>query len=215
MKTLKKTRAHQRYYLQDGTQVPGVTTILGVVSKPALYRWYNRMGLQGIDTAKYVDVAANIGTVAHYLIECDIAGRVPDTSEYAPAEVNQAENGYLRWLDFKKGLDFVPIASEYQLVSEEHRYGGTLDVYCKIEGKYTVLDIKTSGSGIYPEMRVQAVAYARMLQENGKPVENILIVRVGKDENGGVETAEVGDWEKHFDFFLTARKLYELQKAIK
>src|SRR5439155_21898181 len=53
-----KVKAHVRYYTSKGEQVPGVTTILSVLNKPALVSWANRMGLQGIDTHKYVDEAA-------------------------------------------------------------------------------------------------------------------------------------------------------------
>ena len=45
-----KSKAHQRYKLADGTQVPGVTTITGQLNKPALIIWANRLGLQGIDS---------------------------------------------------------------------------------------------------------------------------------------------------------------------
>ncbi|MBA7569795.1 hypothetical protein ES708_11536 [subsurface metagenome] len=63
-----KIAAHIIYRTRSGQSVPGVTTILSVLNKPALVPWANRMGLQGIDVAKYVDDKAAIGTLAHYLI---------------------------------------------------------------------------------------------------------------------------------------------------
>ena len=47
-----KTAAHIRYKTTDGTIVPGVTTILGILNKPALVRWANQLGLRGIDWEK-------------------------------------------------------------------------------------------------------------------------------------------------------------------
>ena len=41
-------RAHQRYKIEDGTIVPGVTTVVGILNKPALVPWANKLGLEGI-----------------------------------------------------------------------------------------------------------------------------------------------------------------------
>jgi len=55
---MKRSRAHITYKLADGVPVPGVTTILSVLNKPALVKWANNLGLQGIDSSKYVDEKA-------------------------------------------------------------------------------------------------------------------------------------------------------------
>ena len=44
----KKANAHTQYKLVDGTKVPSVTTVLGILNKPALVKWANNLGLQGI-----------------------------------------------------------------------------------------------------------------------------------------------------------------------
>ena len=59
-KLKKASKAHTRYYLQDGTLVPGATTVTGLLNKPALVKWANNLGLQGIDSSKYVDKAARV-----------------------------------------------------------------------------------------------------------------------------------------------------------
>ena len=41
-------REHQIYRTKNGQRVPGVTTILGVLSKPQLLRWYAAMEREGI-----------------------------------------------------------------------------------------------------------------------------------------------------------------------
>ena len=64
-KLKKASRAHTRYYTTDGTLVPGSTTITGLLNKPALVKWANNLGLQGIDSSKYVDKAARVGTLIH------------------------------------------------------------------------------------------------------------------------------------------------------
>ena len=39
----KRSKTHQRYYDKAGTMLPGVTTILGVLNKPALVPWANKL----------------------------------------------------------------------------------------------------------------------------------------------------------------------------
>lgn len=70
---LSGTKAHQRYYLEDGTLAVGVTTVVGILSKPALVKWANKLGLEGTDVTKYVDKTAEIGICAHYLVQCQPA----------------------------------------------------------------------------------------------------------------------------------------------
>jgi len=210
----KRTKVHTRYYLSDGPRVPGVTTILGVLAKPALIPWANRMGLAGIDTSKYVDEKAEIGTCCHYMIECDVKGETPDLSDYSPNTVAAAENGYLKWLDWKP-RDFELVGSEMALISEEHRYGGTIDILARTGGKLLLVDIKTSGSGIWPEMKHQVVAYDRLLKESGHVPDELWILRVGRDETEGFEAARIGNEGVHWRVFLACRDLYDLQKIAK
>lgn len=44
-----KTKIHTVYKLEDGTRVPSVTTILGILNKPALVEWAYQCGCQGLD----------------------------------------------------------------------------------------------------------------------------------------------------------------------
>ena len=214
-KTTKKSRAHIQYKLADGTKVPGVTTILNILAKPALVPWANRLGLQGIDVGKYVDEKADIGTCAHYLIHCDLTGETPDLSEYSPSTVDAAENGFLKWLDWKKGKKIEAVESELPLVSEFRKYGGTIDIYCLLDGVPTLIDIKTSGSGIYPEMRYQVAAYRVLLIDSGRHGHQALIIRVGRDDTEGFQVERVGDLDKLYLVFSHCLDIYRLQKELK
>ena len=211
---LKKVRSHTQYHVKDGSLVPGVTTVLNVLAKPALIPWANRMGLQGIDTTKYVDSKAEIGTIAHYLIQCDLTGAKPDLSEYAPVQVDAAENSFLKWLNWKEGHKLNLIKSEAAMISEHWRYGGTIDIFCDLDDKRTLLDIKTSGSGIWPEMRHQVAAYWQLLLENEYDVEQVIIVRVGRDDKEGFQTEVVGQLAEHLQLFIHALEIYKLQKKL-
>lgn len=215
-KSTKKVKQHTVYKTADGKRVPGVTTVLGVLEKPALKYWANRIGLAGIEIRSYVDEKADIGTCAHYMIECEIKGVEPDLSIYSPFVVAAAENSYFKWLQWKEGKDIHFIASELVLISEVHRYGGTIDIYAEINGKRTLLDIKTSGSGIYPDMKHQtAGGYRLLLEENGYRVDEVKILRIGRDESEGFEEATVYNWDAHTKVFLLCRDLYEALKGAK
>lgn len=63
------TKAHTRYRTKSGMIVPGVTTVLSLLAKPALIYWAWNLGMQGEDYRKIKEKAADIGTVTHYLVE--------------------------------------------------------------------------------------------------------------------------------------------------
>lgn len=215
---MARTQAHTRYYVTENdkkVRVPGTTTILGILAKPALIPWANRLGLAGIDVQKYVDDKADIGTCAHYLIECEAKGQKADLNDFSPNVVKQAENSYIKWLDWSKQVDLKVGASEVQYVSNVYRYGGTIDILGWVNGIYSLVDIKTSGSGIWPEMRHQVGAYYNLCEENEQQVEQAFIVRVGRDEEEGFEVAKVGSLEGHFALFLHCLEIYKLQKTLK
>lgn len=210
-----KSRQHTVYKLADGTRVPGVTTVLGILAKPALISWANRMGLQGIDTTKYVDAAANAGTCCHAMIEAHLKGEEFDESEYDSTAIDIASNGYLKYLDWEKANVLESIESELPLVSERYKFGGTIDMYCTLNGIPTLVDFKTNQTGIYDEMMHQtAGAYRLLLEENGRPVRKVIIIRVGKTEADDIEVRSIGQWEIHEAIFLNCLSLYELRRKL-
>lgn len=187
----RKVLAHQRYYTSSGELVPGVTTILSELAKPQLVPWANRLGLQGIDARKYTDEAAQVGSLAHYLIECMMRGSEPELGDFTPAQVEMAQQSVAAFKDWLNQHEMEPYLVEQQLVSDEHRFGGTVDWYGMLDGVPTLVDFKTS-SGIYDEHKFQVGGYWKLLQERGKPVKGIRIVRIyaGVEEHrlSGLET---------------------------
>ena len=216
----KKAQAHVRYKLADGTIVPGTTTVTGILDKPALVVWANRLGLEGIDSSKYRDSAAVVGTLAHYLAECDLRGEKPDVSEYSPADVEKAENSLIKFWEYRDEHHLEPILVEGQLVSQAHRYGGTVDLYGKRDGILSLIDLKTgkpnprTGTGIYPEMMLQVTAYHQLLIENGHPVEQVFILRIGRDETEGFEERKVDRLDVRWEIFKHCLGIYYLQKKL-
>jgi RecB family exonuclease len=212
-----KTKAHQRYYTNDGEMVPGVTTILNVINKPYLVAWANRLGLEGTNTAKYKDEAAAIGTLAHYLVECRLKGTKPDLKDFTPAQVERAGHSlrsYDAWLS--EQTSFKPIHVELRLVSEKYHYGGTIDTYAELNGKRALIDYKTSAS-VYDEHKAQVAAYGKLLIEHGYPLQKILLIKLGRSEGDSFLPVNLSgpELKVFWDLFMAARELYLVQKRVK
>lgn len=214
--TPKKARPHQTYHLQDGQQVIGVTTALGVIHKGALVPWANRLGLQGIKTTEYVDEMATIGTLAHEMIAHHLGASEPDLDEYTPKQVSLAENACLSYYEWEKGKAMETILVEAQLVSEGYEYGGTIDWYGTVDGVLTLVDLKTS-KALYDDHVYQLSAYRQLLTENGHDVEVSRLLQVGRSEDEGFsERVYPGDSiEPYFNVFLGALNLYNAIRATK
>lgn len=209
-----KSKAHQRYELADGTKVPGVTTITGVMNKPALVIWANRLGLKGIDSSKYTDDLAGVGSLAHNIIECYLKKQEVDYSDYTPNQKSLAENAVLKFFSWEKENRFEVIKSELQMVSEKYKFGGCCDIYADLNGKKTLIDLKTS-KAIFGEMHTQVSAYALLLEESGYPVEDVRILRVGRDETEGFDDVSIPLLKVHQERFLVCLQLYNLNKQLK
>ena len=178
-----KNHAHIRYKLADGTKVPGCTTVLNLLSKPALVPWANKLGLAGIDVSKYVDDKADIGTLGHAFVTDKLADKSTDTADYSKNQIDLAENCALSFWAWEKEHPIEKVFFvEKPLVSEKYRFGGTQDIYCQIAGKRELIDVKT-GKGIWPEHVYQVSALRVLLEENGHPVDSVRIINIPRAED--------------------------------
>ena len=169
--------------------------------------------MNGIDYRTYRDTAASIGTLAHYLVQCDMTGETPDMSEYSPLEIDQAENSLLSYYEWRKGKNIIAVENELPLVSEQYEYGGTIDILAEIDGELWLVDVKT-GKAIYTEMLYQLAAYRQLLNENGYDVQKAKILRIGRDETEGFEERTITDFSKHWELFYHCLQIYKIQKEI-
>ena len=209
---MANTKVHTVYKKKDGTRVCGVTTILGMLAKPALIHWAWNLGCKGEDYRKIRDKAASIGTIAHYLIECHLKGVDPELDDYSKSDIDKAETALLAFLDFEKNHNFKPIATELALVSEKYGYGGSIDCYGELDGKKCLIDFKTS-NGIWPEMRCQVAAYAELLKENGYEVEECHLLRVDK-ESGEFHHHPMKDLSLEWRIFKGLCEIYPLNLGL-
>jgi len=209
-----KTKAHIRYKNKDGVSIPGVTTVLNILNKPALIKWANNLGLRGIDSSKYRDKMGDIGTLAHLMILEHLSGKKQDYSEYSKDDIDKAENCLISFFEWEKTNKIEPILIEEQLISSLN-FGGIVDCFCKLNGVETLIDFKT-GKAIYPEMEYQVAAYRQLIKENLKKMDfNVRILRIGRDENEGFEEKLCKNLDLNWDIFFYCLKIYETKNKIK
>ena len=209
----KKVQAHTQYINANGDRVVGVTTVLNILSKPALVAWANRLGLQGIDSTKYKDKMADIGTITHLRIMHYLKHTEPDVSEYSQADIKTSDNCMLSFYEWEKSHKLEPICIETPLTSDRYNYGGTPDYIGLVNDRLELIDFKT-GSGIYNEAIYQVSAYRQMAHELGHKVEHARILRIGRDNNEGFEERLITKFDDEFNLFLHCLDIYNLLKKM-
>ena len=224
---------NHRYYM-DGKQMTGVTTVLGVLAKPALIQWAANQAIQYVkDNAQDVvysvekfpigitvfneilerartahaqkrDKAADIGTLAHAEVEKYIK-----TGEWEPTKDEQINDMVQKFVDWAKENKVKFLNSEKVVHSKVHWFGGKYDFTCELNGLTYLGDFKT-GSGIYFEMFLQCAAYQLALQEQepDTKIDGHIIVNSTKD--GKFNTKTHYDYESTKQGFLAALTLYKL-----
>lgn len=207
------------YYLKSGERVPSVTEILGKFKNAdPLVGWAFKLGKEaGIASAQgrpsprsaheVKTQAGQAGQIAHDMLECYINKTVYayDGPKLPFGVMDRAIRGYengRNWMDRSK---YEVCSTEYSIVSERHRFGGTYDALLKYDGKWFLGDWKTSNS-IYADYLIQVAAYAILLEEHSTNpdfrISGYDILRFSK---------EYADFEhKHFTDLSDARAAFLL-----
>ena len=211
---MANTKAHTQYRLKSGTLVPGVTTVLSVMNKPALVQWAYNCGRQGIDINKVRDQATGVGTLTHDLCVCSLTGKTADVRDYTQNQIDEAQNSLRSFYAWHKTHPFEPKLIEEPLVSETYGYGGTLDLFGIMDDRTILIDLKTSKS-IYSEYLIQVAAYGQLLFENkGMWPDKAIILRINKGKNDDFEIKSVDRLDKYFEIFRHLLRVYALQKEL-
>jgi hypothetical protein len=222
-------------YRMNGIILPSVTTVLGIIDKPALVNWaagqaaeygrralvpgraYTREEIDWImDNAKknfrsVSQRAKDSGTIAHDWIEADAYGLAPEL----PTDI-AARNSVLSWKKWvaDNGVEFLEVE---KVVAEPNLgFAGTIDFIARIRSmgwKIFLGDVKTSAA-IYREYELQTGAYcggADPLITCDKITGGRIIVRIPK-EGGEADVMPIArDWRYDYEAFLACLKLYRWQ----
>lgn len=211
-----KAKAHTVYRTSTGLVVPGVTTVLNLKNKPALVKWANDLGLKGINTADYVNEAAEIGKLTHARIAEDMGGEPVNLNQYSPDQISLSDNAMCSFFEWKRGHTLETILIEHPMVSDKMLYGGTIDWYGLYDGEPWLLDFKTS-SGVYEEHKIQTAAYRKLLEENGHKVAGSRLIQVGRSEDEDYQDHPVSGvgLDMRFQIFSHLLSIYWLEKDLK
>jgi hypothetical protein len=180
-------RGRWHSYELDGRRIPGVTTLIrDGIPKPNLVDWAARIAAEyaadhideiaPLERSAAVDLIKNAhsrsrnfaaakGTEIHGIAQRLLAGE--------PVEVPEAIAGYvdayMRWLEEWQPQ---PLAVEAPVVNRRWRYGGSFDLLAGFRGELiSLIDIKTGGSGVWPETCLQIAAYRAaeaMVDDSGR-----------------------------------------------
>lgn len=158
-------------YEIDGFWYPRVTKIVDIKSKPALYRFYGEASSYNA-ARETTENSAKEGTLIHEITEKFLIGEKPEI----PPEIKPAISAFLNFFENNN----VQVDKEYvekRIFHPQHRYAGTIDALALIDGKFGVLDIKTSQS-IYRDYNLQTSAYIEALMSELPTLETRWILRI-------------------------------------
>ena len=161
-------------YEIDGTWYPRVTKIVEIKAKPALYKFYAEMNNFSAGEAVKTQSATE-GTLIHETVEKFMMGENPEVDPTIKPAVFAA----LKFIE-EKNIQVDKELIEKRIVHFDEKYAGTLDAMALIDGKFGVLDIKTS-QAIYRDYNLQTSAYMAALQRDFKNLQTRWIFRI--DQN--------------------------------
>lgn len=208
------------YFLASGEKVPGTTTIIGrFKDSGALMHWAFKQGKLGKDRLyEEAEKAADIGTLAHAMVEAHIKGAGPEcmlvnASDDMRVKARSSFNAYLAWERMTK---LRVIDQEMQLVSEKYRYGGTPDAIGIIDNELCLLDWKTSNS-VYQDYLIQLAAYRNLWEERypGRPLTGgFHLLRFAK-EHADFAHHYYPNLDNAWRAFVLMRELYDIDHELK
>ena len=155
----------------NGIWYPRVTKIIEIKSKPSLYRYYAEAADYKTAMASTQKSAAE-GTLIHETVEKILIGEKPEIDQ----SISPAVNAFLKFLE-TNNMQVDPEYVEKRIIHHDHRYAGTIDALALIDGKFGVLDIKTS-QAIYRDYNLQTAAYMDPLHKELKNLQTRWILRI-------------------------------------
>jgi hypothetical protein len=83
---------------------------------------------------------------------------------------------------------------EFTVASLRHKYAGTLDLVCNLNGKRVLIDFKTNKGGIYFSNKLQVMAYKEAFEETtDEHIDECWVLRLGTTHKCGYEFKQVDD----------------------
>ena len=224
---VKKLPSEHKPYKLNGKRIAGTTTISGrdPEGKQVLIIWANKKGLEGVCSIAFLNHSANIGTMAHKMVEAHLCGVNDETDigvwtkwlygehEYFYLYYSYAVCAFRKYLTWRTdNPTFIPLEMELSLVDENLKYGGMIDFYGELEGKKVLVDIKTSNH-IYSSHLLQVGGgYDNLLKVNDYDVDDVYILNISRDKDEPYEFRKIENTKECFNRFKALLKDYYLEK---
>ena len=199
-----------KYELQ-GKKLPSVTTIISrFKNATGLIIWSNQLGLQGLNYFDELKKAGDTGTALHDLAELYILKK-----EYELPDDPTAIHCFEQFIEWWDSLDCEVIWTEKKYTSKKLNVGGCPDLLVKKDGKYILVDFKTS-KAVYSDMIIQLSCYAELIKENdGIEIDRAVIVRFPKDDDETeIKKFFKDDLAVGLKQFTLLRKAFDLDKDL-
>lgn len=209
-------RPKEGYRLASGAVVPSVTTVISKFQDPGALMWWSyQEGRAGRDYRDSRQRAADAGTAAHAMVECDIRGHEFDRNLYPPEVLAKADRAFEAYREWKEQTRLTPVETEVSLVSEKYRFGGTMDCVL-IGGRRCVGDWKTSNA-VYSSMLLQIAAYGLLWEEHhpDELIEGFHLMRFSKGEHVDFAQHFFADLTDARKGFLLMRELYDIDAKLR
>ena len=213
------------YKRSEGVYYPSVTTILQYMPKNKFFEsWLKDVG----HNADYImRKAGKEGTQVHEAAEQLVEGKeVSWMDEYGNAKYSQLVwEMILKFAEFWKTYKPELISSEQFVWSDKHKFAGTADIVCKMNGETWLIDLKTSNS-IHKSYDLQLASYAKGLEESRDvKIERTGILWLKAHSRGpskqkkviqgkGWKLLQIDDIDKNFELFKLIYELYKLENPI-
>ena len=171
---------------------PTVTQLISLLDKPALLKWANKIGLQGISLDEYSEKSKQAGTNIHNQIENYIKDKIPFESN-------------LHQMQFDKFFfDKEIIEIEKQI--ETDYFIGRLDIIYKDRGKIYLCDFKSNQKRIYFENLLQLSAYKMAIN-----ADKIAIISIPDFK---IINIELIDFKPYQEILINLSNIYKIKKDI-
>ena len=221
------------YYELDGKRMYGITTVLGVIGKPALIGWAARMACEYVQ--EHANKVFHEGNFLFYEVTeeqlkeaknthrkkkedaADKGHDIHETIETLVLEAIQANQGHIKgrsdnpqvqhFIDWaiKNNIKF--LESEKQLYNQDLFIAGTVDLVFEKDGKTYIGDIKTYAKLWDRTPMLQCAAYGLMYEKMfGKKIDGYCVLLLTK--TGEFKEQWSYDVSGDTEGFLAAYKLF-------
>ena len=197
---------HSTYINKEEVEVPSVTTIIKLLNKPFIAKWANNLGWKRQSYDKVLEESANRGTFVHEILHEYLFKEGKKFNLSNPEVLNFLYENLNTFKEFEKDYDIKPIWGEKSFSLD--KFGGTVDLYCELDNKYTILDFKTS-KRFYSSHFIQLGAYIQLLEANDYKVEQVAILRIREGEYD-IRIIDREDMGRYIDIFNKLVDLFHM-----